>query len=505
MAEIFKMKPLYLLIQGLNKREINLVISYLKSQVTGTDSKLFLLFELLLNSKELPDANAISMEFYQKEKDNALEKLSSRLNSRILDVIISQANNEESKLEHFDLISISIRKKLTQFYQLYYSRGNYDLVSINLLTEVISKAKKYELYSPLIEALQFDKLFRGFSKGFEEFNKVHEEIEFYNKCLAACYRAIDLYFQMTMFQNFEANNNQKKLNDFLKSSIKELKIAFKETGSAIVGYYLKQLELSFFSNKEDFYSSRRICNELVFLLEKSKSIFLKKRIAFALANLAKCEVYLNEYDNAIKNSNEAQRYIHKNEINYILSKEVELHALFYNYQISDSKLLVESILAINQLNERDPFRFSKFLLYNAYILFKQKNYKEALKILNQNLEISKDKLGWEIIIRVLKIWCLIELEDETTEMQIYAFRKHVKRHTPKEIGRRNIIIVDFLYDLMKSKFDFNKCNALETIELLSSNQKNVKWEHLTPELIPFQDWISQKISVIKLSRPLENA
>lgn len=491
------MKALYLLIQCLSRKEIMIVRSTLQnfySQPHLAEANMIALFELLLRRKSIPDPDFVSAKFFQKSKDNTLRKLSSRLKSRILDILISEANNEKHSFEQLDFFAIKIRKKLAQFYHLLFSKGNGNTTAHSLLVEIINLSIKYESYPVLVEALRTSKYFKGFINGIKEQKKTDEQILFYEYCNQCVHKAMDYYNQLIISEEYSGAVNESKTKVYLQKSISELKKDFKKTKSAVVGYYLHQLELAYFLNENSYQSAHKICNNLIVLLNSSKSIYKRNRMAFIFGNLAQCDIYIGNFDKAVENAENAQKLISKNSINFLIIEEVKFHALFYGNKIKEAQTKVEELLKkFDKLS--DDFRCSKYEFFYANAFFKGGSYKKALNLLNKNSEISKDKPGWDISLRILKIMSMIELEQfDQASRQVESLRKHLRRHSPKETGKRNQLIFKILTLLDSKGFNFNEANFLDKINLLAGDDKKYRWEYMTPELVPFHIWLKSKLN-----------
>ncbi|MDQ3190480.1 MAG: hypothetical protein M3Q58_02715 [Bacteroidota bacterium] len=490
------MKSLYLLIHSLSRKEITIVrntLQYLYSRPHFAGSNTIDLFEILLRRKKLPNADLISSRFFNKPYDNALEKLCSRLRNKILDILISEANIENHPFEQLDFFAIKIRKKLVQFYQLLFTKGNGDPTAHSLLSEIITLSKKYESYSPLIEALRASKYFKGFINGVMEHKKVDEQIIHYEYCSHRVNKAIDFYYKLITNEEYQGSVNKNHTQLYLKNAIKELKGDYIKTQSAIINYYLNILQLFYFINEANYNKSLKICNELFDILNENKSVYRINRKAFVFGNLAQCDIYLGNFSSAIDNAQNAQKLISQKSINFFISKEVEFHALFYDKRTKESKILIEEIIQKND-NGSDEFRLAKYQFFYANVFFQHGNYKKALNILNKNTELSKDKPGWDISLRILKIMCMIELEQhDQVLLQIESLRKHIKRHSLLETGKRNAVILKILNALERKEFDFKNPLIREKVNLLAGDDKRYCWEYMTPELIPFHEWFLSKV------------
>jgi hypothetical protein len=174
--------------------------------------------------------------------------------------------------------------------------------------------------------------------------------------------------------------------------------------------------------------------------------------------------------------------------------EYEFLARFYDEDLERSKSLSQ-ILLKSAKNEMGDFRYAKYLFYQANVLCMQKKFKEANRVLNYKLQLSKDKQGWDLSIRILKIRILVELDryDEASS-QVSSLLKHVERSFSKdELKPREKLIIKTLR--MLEHEGFSSIRILPKIEKACvhlSDHSIYPWEPISSELIPFEKWLSDK-------------
>jgi hypothetical protein len=96
----------------------------------------------------------------------------------------------------------------------------------------------------------------------------------------------------------------------------------------------------------------------------------------------------------------------------------------------------------------------------------------------------------------MNIMLCIELGkiDEASRL-LESLRKYVQRHTKtSEIKLRDILIVKVLREMEKQGFNYDKNNKIisKMLKDLSQKGKPTSWEHYSPELIPFHEWLENK-------------
>jgi hypothetical protein len=492
------MKNLHSLIHNLQPSEVEIIRTSLRSYYSKEeqDFKTLKLFDLLLkNRKEIPDANTCSQLIYNKPKDNTIDKLASRLKAKILDALILDVNMERKGLmDEADASVLKVKKKMMQFLFLYRSRGNHPLV-YPLLDDVIAYSKNYEIYSMVIEGLKYKKYFKGYIRGLDDFNKLNEEIAFYEHCEKAVAKANDHYYRLIVRADLHGDINKAQLQRYLAASIRDIDKDYKFTNSGNIGYYLKLIELAYLHNAGDMEKARKVCYELLNILTNNKAVYRKQRVGIAYGNISQCDVFLGDYEKAVENAQAFVDHTSSKSVNYAIAKEQEFHALFYGRRLEEAEKVLQVLLGATASQQGD-FRIAKFRLYNANVLFLKKSYKAALKELLQNAVMSKDKLAWEIAIRVLTIMTMIELDNlDEAEKQVDSLRKHMDRHDKRsEVLLRDKIILKLLQKQLKRGFRFGSPDAdeIQMLGLLASGKKKYTWIPFGAELIPFHSWLMSK-------------
>ncbi len=493
-----KENALQSLVKSLDKQELGVLKTYLTAfsgRKEGGTITLKLL-DLLLSTKEILSDDDCSKTLYGKPKDNRFEKLKSRLKSKVLDSLINDINIDRyNDWEDIDLIAIKVRKRLTEYFILNFSRPSEPTLR-QLLDEILLTSKKYEIYSVLIEALKQKKYNDESKKGEKYFDKLNKEIDHYNECLEGTRLANDLYYKISLKQNFSTTIEKEKFIHFLINSIEILKEKNKKISSPYVEYYLLNIEANYYIFLEDYSKAIRKCQLLEVLIKSNVSVYRKQRIGSNLFRLNQCEIYLGNYKKSIEYAKSSQKYFPANSVNYLNSKEVEFYSLFYNCDLLNS-IEVSSFLT-NGINDfAGKFRISKYSYFHANVLFVQGKFHETLKTLRENNSISEDKTGWDLGLRVLIILSYVELDKlDLVENALDALRKRHERSEDRDkpIRARDKIIYRILNTLVANSYNFENTmiDEAENIRLLKSTDKEYRWEHFSHELVKFHEWMDKK-------------
>ncbi|TND08895.1 MAG: hypothetical protein FD123_1749 [Bacteroidetes bacterium] len=503
------MEELHALIHSLSRQQIKVLKKYLVSFSTRneSESRTWDLAQLLLKSeKNIPTLNECSIKIYNHVKDSRIEKLKSRLHNKVFDSLMIDINVErKGTFDELDQVIIKVLRK-SALYQTLRLSAKSRATANEILDEIISVTKKYEMYGVLADHLKHKKWGKGWRQGFIPFNKINEEISFYEYCSLAVGKATDYYYKMLMHLNFEGNQDKKKYQEFLREAVADMTKDFEYTKSAVVGHYLKLLEMAYAQSLGDYSLAKRVGEQMLELLINNLFLSRKSRIGSCYDNIAECDIYLGNYESALQHVANAQRYFAVRSPDYYVSKEQEFFALFYMNGTEKAKETCQVLLSSSPANLGD-FRFAKYTFYNACVLFKQGLFRECSHVLRMKFELTKDRLGWEIAIRVLRIMAQIELEKhDEVQLMIHSLQKHIERNVRRgdTAHERDRMILKVFQLLEKEGFRKGSgfTQARKLLAQLAEKGKPYSWIPLSPELIPVHEWVIKKFGLEKEEKPV---
>lgn len=494
------MEEIHFILHSLTRQQIKVLKKYLVSFSTRNEkvSKSWELAEFLLKSeKKIPSSEECSKKIYKQPKDSRIEKLKSRLLNKIFDALLIDINmNRKGTFDERDQVMIKMYKKIALYQTLRLSTKHPGILN-HIQHEIITYSKKYEMYPILLHHLQHNKWTTGWREGFNAFNKYNEEIAFYVRCNSALVFATDCYFNMVLQVSFEANPNKQKYEEFLHESIEKIKDDYEYTKSKSVGYYLRMLEMAYYQLHDDWQKAK-LAGEDLFEMINSPAMYRRSMLGSCHDNIAECDVHLGNYEEAIMNAQKAQKYFQPNSNNFYLSKGLEFHANFYSNKIEQANNICDILLRSTAANQGD-FRVAKYNLFKACVNFKLGKFKEALTTLSMKFELSKDKLGWEIAIRLLRIMAQIELGKlDEVQNAVISLQKHLERNAPKgDVHERDRMILRLMQLLDKEGFRKGYCTTEMSRLLLHLTETTgaLAWQPFSPELIPIHVWMMNRFEL----------
>ena len=364
-----------------------------------------------------------------------------------------------------------------------------------ILSTIITEAEKNEVYEVLIEALLLKKYTFALKSGLAEFKSIEKKIAHYEMCQKKIYYSSDCFFSIVINSNFLKFKNDKSFHVYILKTIRLLKQDYQTYKSEQINYYLHIILMFYFERQKKYVLSAKYCKILFSIVKKSPVVYREERLGNALINLSQYKTFTENYNEAARYAIEAQRYYLENSNNYLLTKEQEFNIYFYHKKYEKASDCITELLD-HKIVDSGHFTRAKYIYFQSSLLFAQKQFKKALGLLNKSLEIEKEKSQWNVSLRILNIMLFIELNkiDEASRL-LESLRKYVQRHEKRaEIKPRDIIIVKILREMEKDGFNFNPTNKIiaKMLKDISQKGKPTSWEHYSPELIPFHEWLAAK-------------
>ena len=483
-------------IQSLSSEEIKVVREFINKSNTKValgENKIKRLFEILIvePNKKHSDNDLSNL---LKSNLGAIRALKSRLFDIVQETLISSEYFENSsEFNSRERIVFNLKKKMLLARSLHRktTQGKVKALDI-LLTEISVTAEKYQIYDVLIDSLIFQKYLNGLRNGINEFEKINDQIIFYDDCLRCIRYANDAYYRLIINKDVIKTYSLGQLEQHLRSSIKQMEFDYKKTNAHEINYYRHILSIALCETEKNFKRAITLCKQLLILVKENNISYNKDRVGFALSNLIHFYIFDQKYKEANKIAKITLKYYIPNSFNYLATKEQEFYSFFYDANYTAALKSISELLLYSKI-DTGAFRLSKFSYYQAYTLFALKKYKEALQLLYRSLEIEKDKTRWNIGLRVLITVLFIELaKNSEASSSIATLRKYIERNGKvKEINERDILIFKLLRELEKDGFKRNEKNktATKLLKTLADKDKPTSWNYFTPELIPLHEWV----------------
>lgn len=473
-------------LKNLQPEESKVIYRYLKNNISNAEeSKTLQIYEQIISGKPV--------EFINK---SSLNKIKSRLFEKSLDALINNELLIKNNLSEFDVNYFKLKKQLIQCKYLLRTMTNQKVDALkHLLNHIIIASKKFEMYPLLTEALISLKYFNGNRANRNDFELINGEIFFYENCSNLLNKANDNYFRLIIERGISRTLKDNEFEFWLRNIIEETTENFRKTKSQQINYYLHIFRAAYHEFNKQYNEAIIQFRNLIILMKKYPATYKKERLGFAYDNLCQFSIYSYDYKNAEKYVKSSKQFLNKNSLENIIRIEVEFLVNFYSQKYSNAEKNINSILKFSKPNLGE-LRKAKYTYFKCYSLLQKKEFKAALNLLKTPLEIEKDKCDWKIGTSILTIILFIELNkiSEATRA-LEALRKYIERNKKDEkIKERDRLIVECLRAMEKDNYEYNSGNknVSKIIKQLSLKNRNTSWEHFTPELIPFHEWVKEK-------------
>lgn len=426
--------------------------------------------------------------------NNSEKKLNSEL-GKILKILKESTIQEEvlkDTLRGSELFKEKFRLlKDIPFIMMIRKNGNFK-ESSEMIDKNIEQARIYELYSELLIYLQMklDVLFINVQS--QGLNEVLDEIritERHNRAIRNSTNAYEYYMAQAL------NKGYTDLQSVLKSSLKQINLSYKLSGSrrVLMNLYLIQMEEAIVYHRYEY--GYEIGMKMLDLLLTNKHLCSRNRVSQALSYLAHNQLCYLDFSSAIEFGDLCSSFQDKDSLSYISTADFITRSQLFSLDYVNAKGKLDEVLSLNSLSSF-PFYESKFNYYQAMLYFTQNNFDACWRVLSMHFELEKDKEGWRVWLSIMRIICQIERKQYIdVEMQIQSFKKYIQRWEQKaEIKERDKLIFSIIECLNKKNFDFIEVSEVlkNKIDSLRQTSGSVRWEPNSPELILFHDWFDSK-------------
>ncbi len=451
------------------------------------------LFFLLLN-KENVEYGKVKRLVSKETTDYGFNKLIGRLKDRVLESLYLDVNINRGSNTNIAFKNKLRQKKMLVAAFMLHSRGMIDQ-SLDVYDDVISQSKKYELYDDLLEALYIKQGLVGLSKGIDAYEQLSEEITFYEDCRISYYNARDWYRSFYAEVDFKGLKNidyKKKLSVY----INQLNLSYNRTRSSTIRMYQYLLEMELFQQLEDYDKVDKVGQSFVAFVRGARAIYGRERVGSIYSQLAENRLKSLDFRGVIKYCTEGLKFFKNKNLNYYGLKELEIEGLYYLGELDHLKIMI-SELSEHSFYQQFDYRRTKLRYYLGVIHFLQGDFKRAKSEFNDTREIEKDKEGWNVWIRIMRILCNIEMAKYNfIDYDIDSFRKYIERTSHRgDVRNRDELILKTLVTLERKSFNFEKAHKMNKsyLDELKSMKEIYHWKVDSPELIIYDQWYLSKM------------
>lgn len=479
-------------IKKLTRDEMKFLLRILQSKIEDAkrgESKSQLLIKLLLVEPNL-NSTEIQNKIYGKLNYSAFNKLCSRLQEKALDSMLLNSSIESAGYSKRNEVVFELKKKLIQA----------DILNLKGLREqadsickkIIVVSKDYEIYDLVVQSLITREKYVRLRKNQKELNKIFNEIKNTNDKFES-FRKCQSDFNSIM-NKIAASGSELSYYDELKKTVRNLEVEYANFKSNSTGYFLELLKTQLYQI-ENNYEKANHSLDLALEILKKKSVYSDNRMGSVLLSKSENYIKLRNFKDSLKYTEESIKYFPNNIFNKALVSEYKFYANFFLGQFEESKFNLDYLCSLPKENNI-LLSINKWKFLSAALLFIENKYLECLNILQSLSEIDKDKEGWNVNIRILKIMTRVELMDtDSVDLNVQNMEKFIKRISKTAtVPSRYQLILRVLLSLLNEGYDFKKVanKKRKHLEILELKNNNSGWEIKGPELIPFHVWFNNR-------------
>ncbi|MBI3510663.1 MAG: hypothetical protein HY064_08360 [Bacteroidetes bacterium] len=467
-------------------------------------TKYWELSEYVLAREECPTLEECSLHLYNSQTDSRIIRIKNRVFARVLDSLLIDINISRFGYEdEMHPIQIHLRKKMILHELLRYTPLRVT-VGATILREVISTSKRYELFSILLDALYIKKWLGGMKEGFEYYKKIGSEIEFYEEAKMANQKANDLLIELNSYDVFNPNADPEQMESYMENTLKSLRSGYTKFKTKNILFTIYYFELALFHQRNQFKEGLALLEGTLEWLKNDKVVGRKFRIGTWYSQMAEFQALLGNYELALEQLRNSRKYFSESSMNVVVSKRSEINYIFQLGKYREAKDLIDELINKGTRVMGD-FRRDILVYTKACCHFMLGEFKECSRIVSQKYVIMKDKLGWELNLRYLRIMTMIERghPDEAMAM-VESTSKFIERNrNNKMLTIRDRTICKLMQELAKEGFSFHSpsVQAYHYILLLMEKNKPHRWELLGTELVRPHNWAKNKYKQFTIASP----
>lgn len=483
------------LTSALTKQEVDTAYKHIIAYDSSirTSPKMALLFKAIVH-KKIMQYEVLKKNIAHDSSEASFNRLIRRTLYRLRESLILDINtNRKGQYSELYRKKFEIKRRIMQA-QIISAKG-LPKASIKLLELTIRDAKKYELYEELIEALRTLYSISTVALQLRDIKTIESDIIIYEEFVIKLREAAYIHSNY-LNKAYSKSNNTTKIT-LLNNNIRTLKKYAIETNSSNIKSYYYLLLMEKYYIKNNINKEIRAGMEFLSILKSNKAILSRSRIAYIYSNLSNTLILACNFKLSFLLSKQSILWIeNRSGVNKVAAYQTNIKSLFFLAEFIESLNQVETLQKLDLLNNYNLLE-AQINYFKVVSLFALSHFQLANKMLYSLNEFEKDKEGWNLWVRIMRILCSIELlKLKLIDYDVENFRKYIQR-TDKRFGvrKRDKLILSVLLELDRASFDFEivAMKKKEVLNKLRSRHKDYKWEPKSPEMILFHEWFDAKL------------
>lgn len=485
------------ILNRLNENERRILESYLlgfPSQYGRYESKYMRLYRYLMDNPGDTDIETIRSEISPDSSIGSFQRLIARLKDKILDSLLLDFNlHRDGNHSKAAQLLFRVRKQLSQA-QILYTRGLVE-EAVDILREGYKESFDALFYAEAVSFLHYLFIIETRVGNLKRVKELEREILKVEDIRNISERA-QLYYTSVAFREHYQGNPETYVEE-LQQKIVELEQSPVLKAASLAYWYYLYMRVFYHRATKNYALMEFYAHEALHLLMQNRRIQNKPRIINGYLLLADASIYNCQFDSAVDYLDKSIAEVVVGSKNYIDILEHKSWVYIYASKWDLAKSIIQQIgVQSSKSSQKQTPLSGKLAYFNCVIQFLQRRYADAYKLIRQTGSFSSDKEGWNVALRILQIMIMIENNylDEA-DQEIENFRRSLtnimKAHP---VSKRNILIFRMLAWLSKKDFDFARVykEHNKLWQLLASDDPELRWDFLTPEIIPFHTWMENR-------------
>lgn len=444
----------------------------------------------LLGKKKKKPSELVTERAWQALINRTLEKV---LEYLTLGIHYDRTDEYRGKKTYADSTraKCKIRQALTQADFLFLYKN--DETAAELLEEVRNDAAVYELFSPLLDAINLLWELAVLRNDTAKQLILQEERQYFTKVADVALRSKEGYYgyRSRVARSGSSLAFVRELGDQLS----DLHAEIKKAPSATAKMYFRFLEHDFLKADERPFAATRCLQMQLELVATHPAVGRQSLVA--AVRLLMAEDRLNNLDpTAAHEQLELARVASEDSlVNTELFAEIEARAYI---QQNDASAALKSIQKSVKLTDpKDAHGVATRNYIKAVVLYLTGDHKLAHFQLQDTRELDQDPEGWNIGVRIFSIQLSIERDQlDHASNQIESLTKFMRKtgDAGGNFRPRDRAMIKMLRTLERVSYDFDiaaaKCRA--ELETMHDTKAGCRWEPGTHEVLVFTQWFEAR-------------
>lgn len=370
-----------------------------------------------------------------------------------------------------------------------------------LLEEVVSRSEKYELFDQTAAALKILGFIYAVEKGVRTLKRYESYLRDARLKRDYMDKAASIYAEYRMNSNRAAKSID---GNGVDKPLESLEKIAKASNLKYPLYLLLTLKTKELIEDSQFRKAENSCMKLAEIIKDSPSLQSEERLSYVHLMLAEVQIQLRKLNAAEQTLDAASKLLKKNSYESYLVNKYQSLILFHRGDTKSLQIELPKILK-SKYTLRLPYAAVQFHYYMAMLYFRTGAFKSAVKLLTDEIDIAPGinidtALGQNVGLFMASVELIQEDEATALAGTKKALTNLEKIYESSEIRKRDKVIIRVIKRIAAREYDFSRTALLvkDSLQRLNSPNDELRWEPLSHEIVPFDQWFSSKLKSGKL-------